>query len=756
MEMTFLATPQIGSLMHITITFAIKANRRGWLRESHGCTCEKMPSESYRYSVLSLSSKELVKLDSVKVLSKVVYAKHRDEHNTVHSFSVLTTDDLGLRPEESFFQSFLPRSGAAHYSIFLRQEERGNDPVGFLLYSGQVAEDEAEAAFRNVTVTLAPILDAGYVTLNRELLKEIILPVPKEPEKLTFDIVALMRTQPRLYRDWIMLLQSLLEFASAKDDEKAVEALLKGADPNMPCGDGKCNLHQLVRQKSKVIATLVAHESTVATPSTASATLEQEKNENKGDGSTHHECRCGKTKVVRMLSYVKFKDLLNVFDSNNLTPLMLSVQDLQIDSTLQLLMGGADPNVPQPSTGDTALHMATQLGSVQLVKLIIAYGGGIDTLNRKSQTPIDIAKEQGNDEIVAVLEEVKAAEDIAKEAEGMDVKLAIEPDSLSLLSLDGGGMRSMMTAQVLLAIEKRMKALDPSCKSIMDYFDYVAGTSMGAAIAAAVVMGNHGLANAHKLIFTIGSKVLAGSKQSRVQDIESSLANLVGADTKMAQREKPRLIITAAMIDRSPCALHLFTNFSDSDNNQPSPEDQDVCGVLHATMAAPYYSPPYKRILADGGLAANNPTLAAMAKIFDQMEVEKKPQKLGCVVSLGTGDALPKPVSDIDVFIPSFTDALLRLHSKVTGFTNLVDMVTNKALESNGQQVIEAHAWCKSLKCPYFRLNPFLPKEISYDTSNSDDIATLMYTAHLYILEEASMIETIANALLSRKSLTSC
>ena len=717
-------------------------------------TCEKMPSESYRYSVLSLSSKELVKLDSVKVLSKVAYAKHCDEHrNTVHSFSVLTTNDLGLRPEKSFFQSFLPRSGAAHYSIFLRQEERGNDPVGFLLYSGQVAEDEAEAAFRNVTATLAPILDAGYVTLNRELLKEIILPVPKEPEKLIFDIVALMRNQPHLYHDWIMLLQSLLEFASAKDDEKAVETLLKeGADPYMPCGDGKCNLlHQLVHQKSKkVIATLVAHESTVATPYTASATLEQEKNENKGDGSTHHECRRGKTKVVRMLSYVKFKDLLNVFDSNNLTPLMLSVQDLQIDSTLQLLMGGADPNVPQPSTGDTALHMATQLGSVQLVKLIIAYGGGIDTLNSKSQTPIDIAKEQGNDEIVAVLEEVKAAEDIAKEAEGMDVKL--EPDSLSLLSLDGGGMRAMMTAQVLLAIEKRMKALNPSCKSIMDYFDYAAGTSMGAAIAAAVVMGNHGLANAHKLIFTIGSKVLAGSKQSRVQDIESSSANLVGADTKMAQREKPRLIITAAMIDRSPCALHLFTNFGESDNNQPSPEDQDVCGVLRATMAAPYYSPPYKGIFADGGLAANNPTLAAMAKIFDQMEVEKKPQKLGCVVSLGTGDAPPKPVSDIDVFIPSFTDALLHLHSKVTGFTNLVDMVTNKALESNGQQCIEARAWCKSLKCPYFRLNPFLPKEISYNTSNSDDIAILMYTAHLYILEEASMIETIANALLSRKA----
>ena len=726
------------------------------------------------YTVHTINSKELVKLDSVKAIRKVAYAKNRIEQGTVRSVSILTTDNVTAGQSkqskiESVVEStlhFLPPR--VHYRVFLRQQEQGKDPFGFMVYSwathtGQVAEEEAVAAFHKITTTLAPILDAGYVVLNKQLLKKIILPAPKEPEKLTFHILALMRHQPRLYHDWIKLLQSLLEFASAKDDDKAVKALLlEGADPHST-GGRKFNLvHALVQQKSmKTIAALVSHDSALAldVPDYSEQLSGEEDAKNEADngpevddmeeGEIRHQRH--ETQLPRKLSYIKIKDLLNVFDGHNMTPLMLSVQDLQIDSTLQLLMGGADPNIPQPSTGDTALHMATQLGSVQLVKLIIAYGGGIDTLNRKSQTPIDIAKEQGNDEIVAVLEEVKAAEDIAKEAEGMDVKL--EPDSLSLLSLDGGGIRSMITAQVLLAIEKKMKALDPSCKSIMDYFDYVAGTSMGGTVAAGMIMGSQSLANVHTLIFTACNRVFLGKKENRVHEIESCIAEVVGANTKMAQRKKPRLIITAAMIDRSPSALHLFTNFGESDNNQPSPEDQDVCGVLRATMAAPYYSPPYKGIFADGGLAANNPTLAAMAKIFDQMKKEKSIEKLGCVVSLGTGDIPPKPVHDNNVFLPSFSDAVLHARGKLSGITNLLEILMSKVLESNGQPVVEAHAWCESLSIPFFRLNPALQKNVGFNSIDCNDVINLLYSAHLYNLREASTIETVAQALLSRSNI---
>ena len=693
-------------------------------------------------TVYQLSSKEVIGLDSVNVIRKVAYARGHDEHGAVHSLSVLTTDNV--------VQSKLPFHSFSHnhHRIFLRQQEQDKDPFGFMLYSAQVNQDEAEAEFFKITATLAPILDAGYVKLNKKLLNEIVLPAPMEPEKLTFHIVTLMRRKPHIYQEWVKLLQSLLEFASSKDDDKAVKTLLmEGADPSRK----KHLVHTLVHQKSKkAIVALIAHTHNKGIAWDMPDYSEQPNKEENGDPDPSYACPDLRrsTMVPCQLSCVEVKDLLNAFDTHDMTPLMLSVQDLQMDSTLHLLMGGADPNIAQPSTGDTVLHMATRLANVQLVKLIIAYRGNISILNKKSQTPFDIAKEQGNEEIVEVLEEVKAAEEVAKEAKGMDVKL--EPGSLSLLSLDGGGIRALMTVQVLLAIEKKMKSLDPSCKSIMDYFDYVAGTSVGGIILGCVVLGDHPLADMDKVIYNACVKTFSGKREERVQEADLLIGNAVGAETKMMIKEKPRVMITAAIVNRSPCDLHWFTNFGESANNQPSPEDQDVVGAIRATTAAPFYFPPYKGIFVDGGVVANNPTVAAMSKIFDQMEEEKKAQKLGCVVSLGTGIFPSKVIHDIDIFVPSIPDALRNIRGTLQGVANFLDLLVSRTVESNGQPVTHARSWCRSLNCPFFRLNQLLPKEITLDSIDHDDIIILMYAVRLYILKEAAMIETVACTLLSR------
>ena len=102
-------------------------------------------------TVHRLSSKEVIGLDSVNILRKVAYAKDYDQHGAVQSFSILTTDDVTqTRPP-------LHLSSHKRYRIFLRQQEQGKDPFGFMLYSAQVDEDEAEAAFCKITATLAPV-----------------------------------------------------------------------------------------------------------------------------------------------------------------------------------------------------------------------------------------------------------------------------------------------------------------------------------------------------------------------------------------------------------------------------------------------------------------------------------------------------------------------------------------------------------------------------------------------------------------------
>ena len=59
-----------------------------------------------------------------------------------------------------------------------------------------------------------------------------------------------------------------------------------------------------------------------------------------------------------------------------------------------------------------------------------------------------------------------------------------------LLALDGGGIRGVITLEVLKQLEKILR--DRSGKPglvLSDYFDYVAGTSTGAIIATCISIG---------------------------------------------------------------------------------------------------------------------------------------------------------------------------------------------------------------------------------------------------------------------------
>ncbi len=65
------------------------------------------------------------------------------------------------------------------------------------------------------------------------------------------------------------------------------------------------------------------------------------------------------------------------------------------------------------------------------------------------------------------------------------------PRPRKLLSLDGGGIRGVITLQVLAALEDKLKKATNSGEDFRlgDYFDYIGGTSTGAIIAACLAFG---------------------------------------------------------------------------------------------------------------------------------------------------------------------------------------------------------------------------------------------------------------------------
>src|SRR5580765_622704 len=59
-----------------------------------------------------------------------------------------------------------------------------------------------------------------------------------------------------------------------------------------------------------------------------------------------------------------------------------------------------------------------------------------------------------------------------------------------LLACDGGGIRGIISIEILAQIEAELRALSGKPDLVLaDYFDYVAGTSTGAIIATLVALG---------------------------------------------------------------------------------------------------------------------------------------------------------------------------------------------------------------------------------------------------------------------------
>lgn len=84
-------------------------------------------------------------------------------------------------------------------------------------------------------------------------------------------------------------------------------------------------------------------------------------------------------------------------------------------NAVDLLLGeGADPNY-QNRFGDTPLHSACMARDVRLlkraiVKELIRYGALVNLKNKEGLTPIDVARESGNDHLAAILDRHLASE----------------------------------------------------------------------------------------------------------------------------------------------------------------------------------------------------------------------------------------------------------------------------------------------------------------------------------------------------------
>jgi uncharacterized protein len=233
-----------------------------------------------------------------------------------------------------------------------------------------------------------------------------------------------------------------------------------------------------------------------------------------------------------------------------------------------------------------------------------------------------------------------------------------------LLAIDGGGIRGVLALQILAKIESILRDESKNADyRLADYFDYVAGTSTGAIIAAGISLGmsvdeilgfylKNGAAMFEKagllqrLLYKYKSKPLA-----------EELQTAFGSSTTLGSEEIETLLLVimrnATTDSPWPISNNPFAKYNDS-ATPTSNLNFPLWQLVRASTAAPTFFAPEvitisgkPFIFVDGGVTTyNNPAfqMFLMATV-DRYWINAPPKKRGwetgagkmLIVSVGTG-----------------------------------------------------------------------------------------------------------------------
>jgi hypothetical protein len=188
-------------------------------------------------------------------------------------------------------------------------------------------------------------------------------------------------------------------------------------------------------------------------------------------------------------------------------------------------------------------------------------------------------------------------------------------DRKRILTLDGGGVRGMITLGLLERLEEVLAPLapDPVRFRLSHYFDLIAGTSTGSIIATGLAMGmsvNEVKSLYLRLapdVFKTPRGIVKGMRRSKFDAtaLERHLKTVFGTMTLGSDRLETGLLICCKRIDTgSPWIL---TNnpasrfWASEDDSFKSNRDYEIRTIIRASTAAPYYFEPALIVINEGG-----------------------------------------------------------------------------------------------------------------------------------------------------------
>ncbi|KAJ4914195.1 Patatin-like protein 3 [Raphanus sativus] len=250
---------------------------------------------------------------------------------------------------------------------------------------------------------------------------------------------------------------------------------------------------------------------------------------------------------------------------------------------------------------------------------------------------------------------------------------------VTILSIDGGGVRGIIPGIILAYLESQLQELDGEEARLVDYFDVISGTSTGGLIVAMLTAPEKDVktsSNRNRPLFAakeivpfyrkhcpkifphprgafawaqILVRLVRGPKYNG-KYLRKVIEDFLGG-TRLTQTLTNVVIPCFDIKKLQPV---IFSSYQAKNRRVTDAKISDIC---LSTSAAPTYLPAhrftnedsegnkYEYNLIDGGIAANNPTLCAIAEVTKQ--IVKKNPAMGdmspldytrvVVISLGTG-----------------------------------------------------------------------------------------------------------------------
>ncbi len=299
-----------------------------------------------------------------------------------------------------------------------------------------------------------------------------------------------------------------------------------------------------------------------------------------------------------------------------------------------------------------------------------------------------------------------------------------------ILSLDGGGIRGILTSKVLEALEEKIneeyaeKHGAPREKPIRlgEYFDMVAGTSTGGILACILLCPSEedptyprfSASEAVGLYMNNGKDIFKPTWYGRLPGFlegiggskfgDMSIADVLKSylkETRLSQMMKPCLITSYDIQERQA----VF--FTSHDALKKESKDFPLWQVCRSTSAAPTYFPPataragddFLHHTIDGGLFANNPSMCAFIealKIFRDDSHRLIGADRLMIVSIGTGEIKTKYL---------FADA--RKWGVLRWVKPIIDIMMTAVSETVDYQLMKLY---KTIDCTdqYYRIMPEL------------------------------------------------